>query len=228
MQIAEQLGMLKAAEGDPAQLALLAVDFAYPALPEVERISLKETLKAVAIPHWCDQKILAALLQIPASEAAERLLLLYKLNVVELFPARGLTAINVHETTRLVLRQEMRQKQSEYFCELSMHAASFFSASCHENSLHTASLIEWSYHLLAAYPELWMRHRGAARWLRRDPENRRALASILEELERCEMLPQNILAEIHLRLSRLELDEALMEVRVVDLDLPFSSTKRRA
>jgi hypothetical protein len=92
--------------------------------------------------------------------------------------------------------------------------------------LHTARLIEWSYHVLVTDPELWMRHRGVVGWVRREPENQRALVLILEELERCEMLPQNILAEIHLRLSRRESDEALMEVRI--LDLSFSSTKRRA
>src|SRR4051794_1952311 len=97
MDLAEQIRVLEAARGDPAKLALATVDLAYPELPESERAALTETLEAAAIPHWCDEKILAALLEIPSEESADRLARLSRLSVAEPFPARGDSAINVHE-----------------------------------------------------------------------------------------------------------------------------------
>lgn len=69
MEFLEQLSALQAAEGEPAKLALAAVDLAYPALPDGERSALREALAAAAIPHWCDAAILAALLGITAEES---------------------------------------------------------------------------------------------------------------------------------------------------------------
>ena len=73
MDFTEQLRVLQAAQGDPARLSLAAVDLAYPALSDAERAALKESLEAAAIPHWCDEAILAALLGITAQESAARL-----------------------------------------------------------------------------------------------------------------------------------------------------------
>lgn len=73
MALADQLRLLQDAEGDPAKLALAAVDLAYPALPEEERAALRETLQAAAVPHWCDEALLAAMLEIPVEDAAQRL-----------------------------------------------------------------------------------------------------------------------------------------------------------
>ena len=69
MDFAEQLRVLQAAQGDPAKLALATVDLAYPALSDAERAALKESLEGAAIPHWCDEAILAALLGITARKA---------------------------------------------------------------------------------------------------------------------------------------------------------------
>ena len=73
MDITEQLRVLRAAQGDPAKLALTTVDLAYPMLTEAERITLKASLEAAAIPHWCDETILAALLEIPLAESIAQL-----------------------------------------------------------------------------------------------------------------------------------------------------------
>ena len=88
MDFTEQLRVLQAAQGDPAKLALATVDLAYPALADAERAALKQSLEAAAIPHWCDEAILAALLEISAEESAVRLARLRRLSVVEPFPAR--------------------------------------------------------------------------------------------------------------------------------------------
>src|SRR5688500_16802401 len=107
MDITGQLHVLEAAHGDPAKLALATVDLAYPTLSEDERLALRVSLEAAAIPHWCDETILAALLEIPQAESAARLDRLRNLNVVELFPARGSNVVNVHEASRLALRKRM-------------------------------------------------------------------------------------------------------------------------
>lgn len=73
MDFAEQLRALQAAQGEPAKLALATVDLAYPALTHAERARLKQSLEAAAVPHWCDEAILAALLEIPLEESAARL-----------------------------------------------------------------------------------------------------------------------------------------------------------
>jgi hypothetical protein len=62
MELSEQLRALQAAEGDPAKLALATVDIAFPSLPDGERLALKDALSAAAIPHWCDEDMLAVLL----------------------------------------------------------------------------------------------------------------------------------------------------------------------
>ena len=55
------------------------------------RAALKESLEAAAIPHWCDEAILAALLGITAEESAVRLARLRRLSVVEPFPRAAAT-----------------------------------------------------------------------------------------------------------------------------------------
>lgn len=100
MRISDRIRILESAQGDDAKLALATVDLAYPALSDAERMALKDALEAAAIPHWCDASILAALLEIPLDEAAERLERLRSLTVVEPFPARGEGAVDDHEGAR--------------------------------------------------------------------------------------------------------------------------------
>src|SRR5262245_61461412 len=123
MDLAAQLRVLRAAQGDPARVALTTVDLKYPELPEIERDGLKAALEAAAIPHWCDEAVLVALLHISPEESASRLAQLRRLTVVEPFPARGEAAVNVHEATRLVLRSRMAREAENSFRKLSGHAA---------------------------------------------------------------------------------------------------------
>jgi hypothetical protein len=119
--------VLKAAQGEPAMLALATVDLAYPSLTDVERFALKQSLEAAAIPHWCDEAILAALLEIPKQESASRFARLRGLSVLEPFPARGDNTMNVHEATRRALRNRMAADEEARFRKLSGRAAAHFA-----------------------------------------------------------------------------------------------------
>ncbi len=186
MALADQLRLLQDAEGDPAKLALAAVDLAYPALPEKERAALRETLQAAAVPHWCDEALLAALLEIPVEDASLRLARLAQLPVVERFPARGATALNVHEASRLALRSHLAETSPGRFRLLSARAAGFFA-----NDLRPAGRIELIFHRLSADPE-----RGATELGRLSrswsgtakPEDQYALAAALQELDNAQQI----------------------------------------
>ncbi|MCW5557696.1 MAG: hypothetical protein KIT22_07680, partial [Verrucomicrobiae bacterium] len=147
MDFAEQLRVLQAAQGDPAKLALATVDLAYPALPDVERARIKEALEAAAVPHWCDEALLAALLEIPVEDAAARLARLRGLSVVETFEARGQGAINVHEAARLVLRQRLASEQPARFHALSTLAFRYFGGRTEPHAR-----IEAIFHQAVAWP----------------------------------------------------------------------------
>jgi len=177
----EQLRILQAAQGQPAMLALAMVDLTYPTVPEGERAALKTALEAAAVPHWCDEKILSVLLGIAAEESAGQFARLGGLSVVEPFPARGATAANVHEASRLALRRRLSADEPARFRLLAGRAAGYF-----ESDLSQSGRIEGIYHLLCSEPG-----RGAdglaemsREWYRTArPEDRDALVTALKELE---------------------------------------------
>jgi tetratricopeptide (TPR) repeat protein len=181
MNFADQLRVLQAAQGDPSKLALATVDLAYPLLSEAERAALRESLEAAAIPHWCDDAILSALLGFPPEESAAHLARLRALRVVESFPARGTRAVNVHEAARLAIRKGMATQVQDRFRKFSAQATSHFAP-----DLSPSGRIEWIFHLLCGDPE-----RGATELEKLDrewggsarPEDRSALAAALGELE---------------------------------------------
>ena len=180
MDFTEQLKLLKDAQGDPAKLALASVDLAFPELPENKRVAIKQSLEAAAIPHWCDEDILAALLEDSQPNYADLLVCLQDLNVVEQFPARGSTALNVHEATRLALRRQMASDEKDKFRALSIQAAAYFA-----DELNPAARIEWIYHLLCGNPELGadeLEKVGREWFSTARPEDCLALAAALMEL----------------------------------------------
>lgn len=179
MRPEEQLQLLAEAEGDAAALALITVDLAFPEVDPADRAHLKRELETAAIPHWFDDKILRALLEERAAHDLDRL---RTLSVVEAFPARGDSAMNVHEGTRLALRKRLAVNEPRRFADLSGTAAQWF-----ESYRDPAGQIEHIYHLLSADPEV-----GAAdlevllrRWeLVANPEDLTALGRVADELER--------------------------------------------
>jgi tetratricopeptide (TPR) repeat protein len=181
MDIADQLRVLEDAQGDPAKLVLAAVDLAFPAASSAERNAIKQTLEAAAIPHWCNEAILAELLDLPPADSAVRFALLRRLRDVERFEARGTSAVNIHESARLALRKRMAHDEPERFGALSARAAEYFAA-----DRTPTGQIERIYHRLCAEPDA-----GAAEcealveeWDQSAyPEDRDALALALYELE---------------------------------------------
>ena len=130
MDYTEILRILEAAQGDPAQLALASVNLHLAARSQNEREKVRTALEAAAIPHWVDEKILARLLDPPlASEAGPLLNALQDAAFVEPFEARGTNAVNVQETARLALRQQLRRQAAERFRDLSLRAEGCFAGS---------------------------------------------------------------------------------------------------
>src|SRR5215475_1340025 len=180
MDFTEQLRILKAAQGNPALLALATVDLAHNALPPEERTRIKDALAAAAVPHWCDRDFLAALLETTPEEGERLLGQLRALTVVEPFPARGEHAVNVHEAARLALREHLRATDAARWKALSTRARAHVSQ-CTEP--HTR--IEALYHLFATNQPTAA---AACEALDREfadggrPEVRHALALALREL----------------------------------------------
>lgn len=144
MGLAEQLLILKTAKGMPAQLALATVDLAHDTRPEAERLRIKDALLAAAVPHWCDSEFLAALLQATPKQAVRLFGKLRTLTVIEPFPARGKHAINVHETSRLALREHLRKTKAPLWEALSARARAHAA-----KSRKPHARIEALYHLFA-------------------------------------------------------------------------------
>jgi sugar transferase (PEP-CTERM/EpsH1 system associated) len=181
MDSTDQIHVLKAAQGDPAKLALATVNLAYPTLPDAEVAVLRDSLEAAAIPHWCDEAILSALQETSLEESASRLDRLRRLNLVEPFPSRGEQAVNVHESARLALRAAMAGQPGGRFQALSARAVSFM-----QNDRTRVGCIERLYHLLCAEPEQGARvlAKQDREWSRSaNSEECHALVAALGELE---------------------------------------------
>lgn len=144
MDFAEQLRILQAARGHQALLALATVDLAHHALPETERARVKDALVAAAVPHWCNRDFLAALLGATPEESDALLTRLRALSIVEPFSARGEHSINVHEASRLVLREHLRTTDPPRWRALSERARAHVA---HSPEPHAR--IEALYHLFA-------------------------------------------------------------------------------
>jgi tetratricopeptide (TPR) repeat protein len=113
------LKALQVADGDPARLALATFDFAVADDP-----ALREVAEVAAIPHWFTATTLAALLPDRAGEMERLVDSLSRLPMVESYGgAEGEPAWNVHDATRLALRDRLLSTDPERFRELSGLAA---------------------------------------------------------------------------------------------------------
>jgi hypothetical protein len=149
MDFDEQLRILQTAQGDLAQLALASVDLLLASRPESERENVRAALEAAAVVHWCDETILAALLEIPEAEAVARLVRLRELTVIEPFPARGPGVVNVHEAIRLALRARLYAGDPNRLRALSTRAHAHFAK---DNASH--AVVEALYHRFIAEPKV--------------------------------------------------------------------------
>jgi len=115
-------------------------------------------LWAVAIPHWFDAEILAALCPELADRADEIYRQLQDLSCVEVFPERG---HNVHELTRNQLLDRLWQDKPEFFRSFSGKAAEYFA-----RGDSPKNQIECIYHLAVADPTVGINYLSnlAQRW----------------------------------------------------------------
>jgi tetratricopeptide (TPR) repeat protein len=149
MDFEQAIHILKEAKGDPVQLGLASVNLLLARHPDEEREKVRTALEVAAVPHWFDEKILAALLDPPLATDADVLAAqLRRLPVVEPFPARGPGAANVHEATRLALRARMKAESPERLRALSARARACFAG---DTAPHTR--IEALYHRFTAEPQ---------------------------------------------------------------------------
>jgi len=180
MNFNEQLELVKAAKGDPAELALATVDLQHAVRPPEERAKVREALEVAAVPHWFDEKVLAALLEISVASAVALLVRLRELNVVEPFPARGRGAMNVHQTVRTALRTRLARDDLDRLRILSNLAYLHFAA---EDG--TPAVVEKLYHRFISDPARVAEKCGAIfhEWNRAGRhEPLLALRTMLEEL----------------------------------------------
>ena len=136
---------LQAAQGDTARLALVTFDFAVARDP-----ALKAAAEAAAIPHWFDAATLAALLPEHADRVARLLEQLRALPMTEPYTrAGGTPAWNIHEATRLALRDRLLATEPERFRLLSDRAAAAYGAA-DPDAPDFVLTCEHLYHRLAA------------------------------------------------------------------------------
>jgi tetratricopeptide (TPR) repeat protein len=231
MDLDQALRILRAAQGNPAELTLAAVDLRLAGLPPEERRNVRTALELAAIPHWFDEEVLDALLEpAMAGKAGAMAARLRDLPVVEPFPARGHGAANVHEASRRALRAELRTRSPERLLELSARAWALFAAS---DAPHAR--IEALYHRFTADAEMaaWDCGALADEWTKGGRyEPLLALGVALEELLQ-EGLPSGVgrgtalyrLAAIRYRHQSLELTTA--QVRAALEEYPRTETDWR-
>lgn len=115
---------LQAAQGDTGKLALVTFDFTL-----AHDAPLKAAAEVAAIPHWFDEKTLSALLPEHADQADCLLEQLKALPMVEPYTrGTGEPAWNIHEATRLALRDRLLATDPERFRQLSQRAAAAYGS----------------------------------------------------------------------------------------------------
>ncbi len=232
MNSVDQLRILEQAKGDPALLSLALVELTLHPLSVAEGQRTREALLAAAVPHWCDVAFLAALLETSLEEATVLLVRIAALACVEPFPARGEDAVNVHDASRLPLREHLRVQQPALWTIYAQRAHAHLAG---KQDSHAR--IEALYHLFAADMETaagecqlldeHFQHRGR-------PEERAALALALTELTAAGWLGgaaqvEALLPPLWLRVSRGEASQIETEAStLLSLSITFSRDARIA
>lgn len=213
------LHILRAAQGEPALLALVPLDLSFADAPQDERDRLRDALIAAAVPHWFDGPFLAALLATSQDEACDLIGKLRRLTNVETFPARGDSACNVHEASRLALRQHLSTQRPDLWQTYAQRAHEHLAT-----GKETHERIEALYHLFAANAEASVAAcESLDNSLRGNPANCAALCLALRELSNDGWLTGAALVEalrtpLWYRASRGEVSQLAGEARAL-LDL---------
>jgi tetratricopeptide (TPR) repeat protein len=146
MTSAEALQLLVDAKDDNEKIALASVEIAVSSQPTERQASVREAIFAAAVPHWFDEKILAAILDISPNTASELCAVLNSFSFVEAFPRYH--ACNIHERTRSHLLAFLNREDKQKYDIYSARSAAYFQTGTapHER-------IEAAYHQLIAAPE---------------------------------------------------------------------------
>ena len=141
MNFERQIELIKAASGDPKKLALAVLEISQAGQPP----ELRRVVEAAAVPRWFDAAILERMLDDDLRpDTAQWLERLLELGCVEKFEARG--GWNMHETTRLAIRQQFHVLKPARLVELAARAMAVFSAP------GTVNQIEHAYHQILVDP----------------------------------------------------------------------------
>ncbi|HNK03974.1 MAG TPA: tetratricopeptide repeat protein, partial [Accumulibacter sp.] len=182
MSLLDELGQaLAAVADDPQARSAVAAEFLLRSRPPDEQAALAAAFDAAAVLRWFDAELLARVLQIPPTTAAERLRQLRALPFIEPYRSGAHELNNVHESTRLGWRSKLARETPERFRALSAAAAA-----CFADDQTPAGRIEWIYHLLSADGESGANALETIdqEWASRaHPAQRHALATALSELE---------------------------------------------
>lgn len=209
MDLNNAIRRLEDAHGDRELLSLATVDVVL----DGREPGLRAALEAASIPHWFNAEILGALLQTASAESEKWLQAVRGLPLVESFAARD--AWNVHEATRLALRNLLFRTDRDRFVKLTRLAAGCFQGGT------PPALIEALYHRLLAEPETGCLELDRT-WRAWDEaglhEPLQALSIALDELIRADQLEpraraQSLLCVAAIRQGRLTVADAAERLR---------------
>jgi hypothetical protein len=143
-------GILKEAQRDPARLWLAMIDVILKSEPPDERQKLRAALEASAIPHWINEKILAALLDPPLVPEADGLLTrLRRLNSFEPSDTRGPDDSSLlRGDARRALREYLHRENRRRLHQLASRAYLYFAK---DTAPHAR--LEALYHSFIAKPD---------------------------------------------------------------------------
>lgn len=209
LNVQEQVRLIAGTVGDPTRLAFALVDLVHATESDGVRATIKLALSAAAVPHWFDAMFLSALLGISHEEGARLFSALSQLSVVESFPARGRSALCVHDASREELRETFRRERPEDFVACSQRAWHYLAS---DTSDHAR--IERIYHMFAfdrtaAIAECGLLHDRLSASI---PEACPALLLAIEELDD--------------ELGVIELKKALRAFAVSNIDAPSEFSNR--
>ncbi len=171
MNFTDQIALIEAAAGDSRKLALTVLDLILASQqPELLRV-----IEAAAVLRWFDEVHLAAVLDDDLRpEVSTWFVALTRLAAVEALPARK--AWNIHETTRLALRNRIFANDPQRFTSLAARAMNAYIGP------RFSERIERAYHSVAVDPAAYSGEIRAVEYdARAKPEQSLALAQALGE-----------------------------------------------
>jgi hypothetical protein len=111
---------------------------------------LAETVRAMAVLHWFDAKLMAKILQITPEKAEQRYAILKNMPIVQTWSE---SALSIHELARASILDNLWQQQREIYVVWSKRAATHFENQAYESN-DLLLQIESVYHQMIATPNI--------------------------------------------------------------------------